>query len=74
VLQAVEVAGEQRTRVFALDGATLRAQVGASFGPDADLLLLSLQREPGGARWTAVVQQAGGDPFDLTNASHAHLR
>jgi hypothetical protein len=72
-LQAVEVAGEQRTAVFALDGTTLRAQVGASFGPDAALLLLSLQQERGGVQWTALVQVAGGDPFDVTTGAHVHL-
>jgi hypothetical protein len=72
-LLAVERAGTQRTAVFTLDGTSLRAQVGARFGPDAALRLVSLRQEPDFTGWSAVVQHAGGTTFDVTTGRHAHL-
>jgi len=72
-LQAVEAAGGQQTAVFTLAGTSLRAEVGARFGPAGELLLVSLQPEPGGTGWSAVVRHAGGRTFDVTTGRHAHL-
>jgi len=72
-LLAVEGAGERRTAVFTLDATTLRTQVGSSFGPGAALLLLSLQQEPDGGQWAAIVQHGTGDPVEVTTGRHAHL-
>lgn len=72
-LRAVERAGERTAAVFTLDGTQVRAEVGSSFGREGWLLLLSLQEEPGGAAWKAVVRASGGEPFDILTGKHVHL-
>lgn len=72
-LLAVEGEGAGRTAVFTVDGTRVRAGVGDSFGPAGQLLLLSLQQEPDGGGWTAVVQATGGEPFDVVTGRPASL-
>ena len=70
-LALLRVSGQDpsRTAVFTLDGAELPVAVGESFGPAADLLLLSLQQGPDTGGWTAVVQVGQGDPFDVVTGT-----
>jgi hypothetical protein len=72
-LRAVESAGEHPAAVFSLDGTQVRVEVGSSFGSEGWLLLLSLQQEPDGVTWRAVVRASGGEPFDIMIGKHVHL-
>lgn len=72
-LRAVEGTGERTAAVFTLDGTQVLAEVGSSFGSEGWLLLLSLQQEPDGVSWRAVVQASGGEPFDIVTGKHVHL-
>ena len=72
-LTDVEVTGERFVAVLALDGRRSRAEVGDSFGPGGQLLLLSLQQGPRNGQWTAVVQAGQGDPFDVVSGTPTRI-
>lgn len=72
-LTDVEVTGERFVAVLALDGQRSRAEVGDSFGPGGQLLLLSLQQGPRDGQWTAVVQAGQGDPFDVVSGTPSRI-
>lgn len=72
-LTSVEAAGDGFVAVLALDGTPVRAEVGASFGPGGELLLLSLQQGPAHGQWTAVVQKGRGEPFDVVTGTPTRL-
>ena len=65
--------GDGRVAVFDLDGDEQSAAVGAAFGPDDSLLLLSVQQGPTEGQWTAVVQRGSGDPFDVVTGTPVAL-
>ncbi len=72
-LTRVEAVGDGFEAVLALDTTSMRAAVGASFGPGGELLLLSLQQGPADGQWTAVVQRGLGEPFDVVTGTPARL-
>ena len=65
--------GDARVAVFDLDGTEQSVAVGAAFGPDGALLLLSVQQGPSEGQWTAVVQRGSGEPFDVVTGTPVDL-
>lgn len=65
--------GDGRIAVFDLDGSKQSAAIGAAFGPESSLLLLSVQQGPTEGQWTAVVQRGSGDPFDVVTGTPVAL-
>lgn len=70
-LSLVRVSGDvdALTAVFDLDGASVPVAPGARFGAASDLLLVSVQQGPADGQWTAVVQIADREPFDVVSGS-----
>ena len=66
--------GKDLTAVFTIDGKQQTARVGSTFGPTAEIKLLSLQEGPKAAQWTAVLQVGDGDPFDIVTGEPAFVR
>lgn len=66
--------GKDQSAVFSIDGKQQTAKVGSTFGPTAEILLLSLQQGPEDAQWTAVLQVGDSDPFDVVTGEPAYVR
>lgn len=73
VLTRVYGEGKDRIAVFTVDGKQQTAKVGGTFGPTAELLLLSLQQGPADDQWTAVLQVGDSDPFDVITGQKSHV-
>lgn len=65
VLLRVFGTGKDQSASFSIDDKQQTAKVGTTFGPTAEILLLSLQEGPKEGQWTAVLQVGDGDPFDV---------
>ena len=74
VLRRVSGEGDALSASFTIDGAATRAKVGQTFGPTAEIKLLSLQEGPQPGRWTAVLQVGDGGPFDVVIGESVRVR
>lgn len=74
VLLRVFGAGKDQSASFSIDGKQQTAKVGTTFGPSAEILLLSLQQGPKDDQWTAVLQVGDGDPFDVVTGEPVFVR
>jgi hypothetical protein len=74
VLLRVFGTGKDQSASFSIDGKQQTAKVGTTFGPTAEILLLSLHEGPKEGEWTAVLQVGDGDPFDVTLGDPVFVR
>ena len=74
VLLRVFGEGKDQSASFSIDGKQQTAKVGTTFGPSAEILLLSLQQGPKDDQWTAVLQVGDGDPFDVVTGEPVVVR
>jgi hypothetical protein len=74
VLLRVFGTGKDQSASFSIDDKQQTAKVGTTFGPTAEILLLSLQEGPKEGQWTAVLQVGDGDPFDVVLGEPVFVR
>lgn len=74
VLLRVFGAGKDQSASFSIDDKQQTAKIGTTFGPTAEILLLSLQEGPKEGQWTAVLQVGDGDPFDVVLGEPVFVR
>ena len=74
ILRRVFGDGTNLSAVFTVDGKQMTAKVGSTFGPTAEIMLLSLQQGPKDEQWTAVLQVGDGDPFDVVTDQPVFVR
>ena len=74
ILKRVFGDGSDLSAVFTVDGKQMTAKVGSTFGPTAEIKLLSLQQGPKDEQWTAVLQVGDGDPFDVVTGEPVFVR
>ncbi|MBC7680513.1 MAG: hypothetical protein H7233_16235 [Pseudorhodobacter sp.] len=74
ILKRVFGDGSNLSAVFTVDGKQMTAKVGSTFGPTAEIKLLSLQQGPKDEQWTAVLQVGDGSPFDVVTGEPVFVR
>jgi hypothetical protein len=71
-LQRTYGSGDDKTAVFTVDGKTMVAKIGSTFGPTSEIRLLSLGQTPKGVD-EAIVQVGDAEPIDVVKGQTVYV-